>query len=37
MSHQDAILLYQLMEQLLKPLKEQLDALSAATKDGGDV
>jgi hypothetical protein len=36
MSHQDAILLYQLMERLLKPFKEQFDALSAETKDGGD-
>jgi hypothetical protein len=38
LSHQDAIELYQLLERLLKPVKEQLDALAAQEKkEGGDV
>jgi len=36
LSHQDAIQLYQLLERMLKPYKEQLDALSKETKDGVD-
>jgi|SRR5271156_6015127 len=32
LSHQDAIQLYQLLERMLKPFKEQLDAISQQEK-----